>query len=55
MRKLIALIGAMVFSDPLKERIQFNGASLWTDGANRSGENHRKSMPSRRQKLRRAS
>ena len=30
-------IGAMVFGNPLKERIQFNDASLWTGGANPSG------------------
>ncbi|MES2924687.1 MAG: glycoside hydrolase N-terminal domain-containing protein [Verrucomicrobiota bacterium] len=30
-------IGAMVFGNPLKERIQFNEASLWTGGANPSG------------------
>ena len=26
-------LGAMVFGKPLKERIQFNESSLWTDGA----------------------
>jgi len=30
-------IGAMVFGNPLKERIQFNEISLWTGGANPSG------------------
>jgi alpha-L-fucosidase 2 len=30
-------IGAMVFGNPIKERIQFNDASLWTGGANPSG------------------
>lgn len=30
-------IGAMVFGNPYKERIQFNEASLWTGGANSSG------------------
>ncbi len=30
-------IGAMVFGNPYKERIQFNDASLWTGGANPSG------------------
>ncbi|MGB1129456.1 MAG: glycoside hydrolase family 95 protein [Haloferula sp.] len=30
-------IGAMVFGDPLNERIQFNDISLWTGGANPSG------------------
>lgn len=30
-------IGAMIFGNPLKERIQFNDASLWTGGANPSG------------------
>jgi alpha-L-fucosidase 2 len=30
-------IGAMVFGNPLKERIQFNDSSLWTGGANPSG------------------
>jgi alpha-L-fucosidase 2 len=30
-------IGAMVFGNPLKERIQFNDASLWTGGDNPSG------------------
>jgi len=31
-------IGAMVFGDPLAERIQFNDISLWTGGANESGK-----------------
>ncbi|MBT8045280.1 MAG: glycoside hydrolase family 95 protein, partial [Verrucomicrobiae bacterium] len=31
-------IGAMVFGDPLNERIQFNDISLWTGGANESGK-----------------
>ncbi len=31
-------LGAMVFGSPLRERIQFNDASLWTGGANHSGE-----------------
>ncbi|MBT8038117.1 MAG: glycoside hydrolase family 95 protein [Verrucomicrobiae bacterium] len=31
-------IGAMVFGDPLRERIQFNDISLWTGGANESGK-----------------
>jgi len=31
-------IGAMVFGDPLKERIQFNDITLWTGGANHSGK-----------------
>lgn len=31
-------IGAMVFGDPLKERIQFNDITLWTGGANESGK-----------------
>jgi hypothetical protein len=30
-------IGAMIFGIPLKERIQFNDASLWTGGDNPSG------------------
>ena len=30
-------LGAMVFGNPLKERIQFNDASLWTGGDNPSG------------------
>ena len=30
-------LGAMVFGNPLKERIQFNESSLWTGGANPSG------------------
>ena len=30
-------IGAMVFGNPIRERIQFNDASLWTGGANPSG------------------
>jgi alpha-L-fucosidase 2 len=30
-------IGAMVFGNPLRERIQFNENSLWTGGANPSG------------------
>ena len=30
-------IGAMVFGNPLRERIQFNDSSLWTGGANPSG------------------
>ena len=30
-------LGAMVFGSPLRERIQFNDASLWTGGANPSG------------------
>jgi alpha-L-fucosidase 2 len=30
-------IGAMVFGNPLRERIQFNDASLWTGGDNPSG------------------
>lgn len=30
-------IGAMVFGNPLKERIQFNDSSLWTGGDNPSG------------------
>ncbi len=31
-------LGAMVFGDPLKERIQFNDITLWTGGANESGK-----------------
>lgn len=31
-------IGGMVFGSPLRERIQFNDASLWTGGDNPSGE-----------------
>ena len=31
-------IGAMVFGDPLKERIQFNDITLWTGGPNHSGK-----------------
>ena len=31
-------IGAMIFGNPLKERIQFNDISLWTGGANPSGD-----------------
>lgn len=30
-------IGAMIFGNPLEERIQFNDVSLWTGGANPSG------------------
>ncbi|MDP3851509.1 MAG: glycoside hydrolase N-terminal domain-containing protein [Luteolibacter sp.] len=30
-------LGAMVFGNPLKERIQFNESSLWTGGPNPSG------------------
>jgi alpha-L-fucosidase 2 len=30
-------LGAMVFGNPFKERIQFNDSSLWTGGANPSG------------------
>jgi len=30
-------LGAMVFGNPLRERIQFNESSLWTGGANPSG------------------
>jgi alpha-L-fucosidase 2 len=30
-------IGAMIFGNPIKERIQFNDSSLWTGGANPSG------------------
>lgn len=30
-------LGAMVFGNPYKERIQFNDSSLWTGGANPSG------------------
>lgn len=30
-------LGAMIFGNPLKERIQFNESSLWTGGANPSG------------------
>lgn len=30
-------IGAMIFGDPLKERIQFNDITLWTGGENLSG------------------
>lgn len=30
-------LGAMVFGNPLMERIQFNDSSLWTGGANPSG------------------
>lgn len=31
-------LGAMVFGDPLKERIQFNDITLWTGGTNESGK-----------------
>ena len=31
-------IGAMIFGSPLRERIQFNDSSLWTGGANPSGD-----------------
>jgi alpha-L-fucosidase 2 len=31
-------LGAMVFGDPLKERLQFNDITLWTGGANESGK-----------------
>ena len=31
-------LGAMVFGDPARERIQFNEDSLWSGGANESGE-----------------
>ena len=31
-------LGAMVMGDPLNERIQFNEISLWSGGANESGE-----------------
>lgn len=31
-------IGAMVFGNPLVERIQFNDITLWTGGSNESGE-----------------